>query len=117
LSANSNPMAKKIASKVSGTPPKKLPAPSKKASAAKTGSAPAVDKVCAAALEKLRELNLDIGLQGEIQWCLASYANDGNPIGLYLMAGRALKQFNDVKGPQRKALPAKLMADLTKVAR
>lgn len=105
-------MAKKTASNVPATA-KKSPAPKKKAAAVKSNS---VDKVCVAALDKLRELNLDIGLQGEIEWCLASYANDGNPVGLYQMAARARKQFTELAGVQRKAVPAKLMSDLKKVA-
>ena len=109
-------MAKKIASKESATPAKKSPAPKKKVVAAKSGSTAAVEKVCVTALDKLRELNLDIGLQGEMEWCLASYANDGNPIGLYQMAGRALQQFSNLGASERKAVPAKLVSDLKKVA-
>lgn len=108
-------MAKKIASKGPVTPAKKASAPKKKTTPAKSSSTPAVDQVCAAALHKLRELSLDFQLQGEIEWCLASYANDGNPVGLYEMAERALREFNNLVASQPRAVPAKLIADLKKV--
>ena len=35
-------------------------------------------KACELALAKLTELDLDQQLQSEINWCLASFQNDGN---------------------------------------
>lgn len=110
-------MAKTTASKTNGSAPKKTPAPRKKATTSKTNSAPAVDKVCADALARLRELNLDVQLQSEIEWCLGSYANDGNPVGLYEMAERALNDFNSVIADQPKAIPAKQLTELKKVVK
>jgi hypothetical protein len=113
-------MAKKIVSKTNDAPAKKAPATkkapaaTKKAPSSKSDS-PAIDQVCVAALKKLQELNLDSQLQGEIEWCLASYANDGNAIGLYQMAERALNDFDSLVASQPKAVPAKLLNDLKKV--
>jgi hypothetical protein len=109
-------MAKKIVSKTNGAPAKKAPA-AKKASApaSKSNSGAAVEKVCIASLKQLQKLSLDFQLQGEIEWCLASYANDGNPVGLYQMAERALNDFDSITASQPKAIPAKLIADLKKV--
>ena len=108
-------MAKKIVSKTTAAPAKKAPAAKKKTSTSKATSGAAVEKVCIAALKKMQELSLDFQLQGEIEWCLASYANDGNPVGLYEMAERALNDFDSIVASQPKAIPAKLIADLKKV--
>jgi hypothetical protein len=107
-------MAKKIASKTNSAPAKKAPAAKKKAPSSKSSSS-AVEQVCVAAFKQLQKLSLDFQLQGEIEWCLASYANDGNPVGLYQMAERALNDFDSIIASQPKAIPAKLIADLRKV--
>ena len=73
-----------------------------------------IDKACEVALSKLKELNIDEGLQSEIQWCLGSYANDNNPAGLYLMAKRALAIFTVELAAKRKGITAKLVSDLEK---
>ena len=108
-------MAKKIVSKTSTAPAKKAPAAKKTTPTSKSNSGAAVEKVCIAALKQLQKLSLDFQLQGEIEWCLASYANDGNPVGLYQMAERALNDFDSITASQPKAIPAKLIADLKKV--
>src|SRR6186997_727276 len=113
-------MAKKIVPKTTATAAKKAPPP-KKAPAAKmkapSSNSSAVEQVCIAALKQLQKLGLDFQLQGEIEWCLASYANDGNPIGLYQMAERAIRVFKNVAASQPKAVPAKLIKDLEKAAK
>jgi hypothetical protein len=97
--------AKKTSAKpVKGTAPK----------TAKKESGVAIDKVCELALKKLRELNIDQGLQSEIEWCLGSYQNDKNPSGLYLMAKRALAVFSVELASKSKGVTAKLVADLEK---
>ena len=102
-------MAKKTP--VKAAPVKKAAAPKKKAA-----SPTSVDiaNVCTSALRTLQNLNLDQQLQGELEWCLGSYATDGNPVGLYQMAERALNEFKTLTANQPKAVPAKLMADLEK---
>ena len=107
-------MAKKTTNKAA-TPRKA--APRKKATAPAASKGIDIVGVCTAALDKLRELNLDYQLQGEIEWCLGSYANDGNPIGLYVMAERALHEFKNITATQPKAVPLKLMKDLEQAAK
>jgi hypothetical protein len=73
-----------------------------------------IESVCEAALAKLKELNIDEGLQSEIQWCLGSYHYDQNPAGLYQMAKRALAIFTVEKANKAKGISTKLVTDLEK---
>jgi hypothetical protein len=102
-------MAKKTQAKA--TTPKKAAAPRKKTP---TKASVDIAQLCSTALDKLKELNLDYQLQAEIEWCLGSYAEDGNPIGLYQMAERSLHNFKNITAAQPKAVPAKLIKDLEK---
>jgi hypothetical protein len=61
-----------------------------------------IEDACVASLGKLQELELDYQLQSEINWCLGSYRNDGNPVGLFLMAERALVIFREELAAKRK---------------
>ena len=110
--------AKKTAATETKTEAKKAaaakPAKSATPKAAKKESGVAIDKACELALKKLRELNIDQGLQSEIEWCLGSYQNDKNPSGLYLMAKRALAVFSVELASKSKGVTAKLVADLEK---
>lgn len=67
-----------------------------------------------ASLAKLQELELDFQLQSEINWCLGSFHNDGNPVGLYLMAERALAIFKAELAAKRKGVSAQLVKDIEK---
>jgi hypothetical protein len=73
-----------------------------------------IEKACLLALDKLKELNLDAGLQSEIQWCLGSYQHDGNPAGLYNMAKRAVAVFTVEKAAKTKGVTIKLISDIEK---
>ena len=73
-----------------------------------------IEQVCETALTKLKELNIDEGLQSEIQWCLGSYGYDKNPAGLYQMAKRALAIFTVEKANKTKGITAKIISDLEK---
>jgi hypothetical protein len=73
-----------------------------------------IEEVCIASLAKLQELELDYQLQSEINWCLGSFRNDGNPVGLYLMAERALAIFKAELAAKRKGIPATLVKDIEK---
>ncbi|MEJ0032056.1 MAG: hypothetical protein WDO15_17520 [Bacteroidota bacterium] len=57
---------------------------------------------------KLRELNIDHQLQSEIDWCLASYRGDGNPVGLYQMVERAVEVFKAEQQEKTKGVTASL---------
>jgi hypothetical protein len=71
-----------------------------------------IEDACVASLGKLQELELDYQLQSEINWCLGSYRNDGNPVGLYLMAERALGIFKVELAAKRKGVAPKLVKDI-----
>lgn len=90
----------------------------KKAPAKKTSSSLSPSQIIEAAsetsLKKLRELNLDHQLQSEIDWCLASYRNDGNPVGLYEMVYRTVIVLKDEQSKKTKGVTAKLISDLEK---
>ena len=79
-----------------------------------TSKTVSIEKACEVSLAKLKELNIDEGLQSEIQWCLGSYANDKNPAGLYVMAKRALAIFSVELASKSKGVTAKLVSDLEK---
>lgn len=98
--------------------PAKKTTPVKKAPAKKTSSSVAPSQIIEAASEtsltKLRELNLDYQLQSEIDWCLASYRGDGNPVGLYQMVERTIGVLKPELAKKTKGVTAKLIADLEK---
>src|SRR5262245_31338298 len=73
-----------------------------------------IEKACESALEVLNALNLDYQLQSEINWCLGSYRNDRNPVGLYQMAERALAVFREEQLKKTKGVTTKLISDIDK---
>lgn len=85
---------------------------SKVATPAKSGLS--IEDACVLALDKLKELNIDGGLQSELQWCLGSFYHDGNPAGLYVMAKRAVAAFTVEKANKTKGVTAKLIDDIEK---
>ena len=87
----------------------------KKTTAKKAGSSTdLIIKACEVALGKLSELDLDQQLQSEINWCLASFQNDHNPIGLYQMAERSLIVLKAELAKKSKGVTAKLVGDIEK---
>jgi hypothetical protein len=97
---------------------KKVTKPAKKLAAPPKPKAPTVnpiEKASEEALHKLKALNIEPGLQGDIQWCLGSYRHDKNPVGLYVMVERALVVFKTTLAKNPKAVPAKFIGDLEKV--
>ena len=73
-----------------------------------------IESACMLALERLQKLDLDYQLQSEINWCLGSFRNDGNPVGLYQMAQRSLAIFKAELANKRKGVNAKLIGDIEK---
>jgi hypothetical protein len=92
----------------------KSSAPKKKASAPKSAPVNNIEKVCEDALQKLRALGIQEQLQNDIEWCLGSYKADGNPVGLYSMAERALTVFQEEKARKTKGVTSKTITDLEK---
>jgi hypothetical protein len=106
-------MAKKPVKSVA----KKAAKPAKKRAVSPKAKAPAInpiEKASEDALEKLKALNIEPGLQGDIQWCLGSYRHDKNPVGLYVMLERAIAAFKAAVAKNPKAVPAKFIDDLEK---
>jgi hypothetical protein len=103
----------KVATKANAEP---KTAPKKKAAApkAKTTTVNSIEKAAEDALKKLQALNIEVGLQADIEWCLGSYRNDKNPSGLYTMVGRALPILQAAAQKNAKAVSAKLLTDLSK---
>lgn len=101
-------MAKAAAKSTSKTGPRKPSAPRSKAS---TNN---IETVSEGALNKLRELDIEHQLQRDIEWCLGSYRADGNPVGLYENAGKALAVFRNEKEKKTKGVTLKLIGDLEK---
>lgn len=95
-------------------PAKKVAA--KKAPAKKTSLSPSqiIEAASETSLSKLRELDIDQQLQSEIEWCLASYRSDGNPVGLYEMVDRTVNALKPELARKRKGVTAKLISDLEK---
>jgi hypothetical protein len=102
------------------TPAKKA-APAEKAAPKKTSvkkesssGSQLIEAASESALNKLRELELDHQLQGEINWCLASYRSDNNPVGLYDMVERAISTLRPELAKKTKGVTAKFIGDLEK---
>jgi hypothetical protein len=109
--------AKKAAPVAKGVPATPAtPAAPKKASTKKESksSSQIIEAASESALAKLRELNLDQQLQGEIDWCLASYRTDNNPVGLYEMVERSLNVLRAELAKKTKGVTAKFIGDLEK---
>jgi len=88
--------------------------PKKKPSTKPTARTNNIEKVCEDALQKLKDLGIQQQLQNDIEWCLGSYKSDGNPVGLYSMAERALTVFQEEKARKTKGVTAKTITDIEK---
>lgn len=100
----------KTAPKSAAKTTKKVPAKTSKAKSA----GPSIEKVSEEALDKLKTLNVEPELQNDLEWCLGSYRADGNPVGLYAVAERAVSVFKTEKEKKTKGVTAKLITDLEK---
>ena len=99
----------KATSKVTVATDKKKTAPKKT-----TSSTDLIIKACEASLAKLNELDIEHPLQSEINWCLGSFQNDQNPIGLYQMAERSVIVFKAELVKKTKGVTSKLIGDIEK---
>lgn len=73
-----------------------------------------IEKACTNAKEKLTKLKAEDELQAKLEWVLGSYANDGNPVGLYEVGDLALKALQKIKKSKPRQVSAKLIEDLEK---
>jgi hypothetical protein len=95
----------------------KTPVKTEKKKAAPKKAVPSSDqivKVCEMSLGTLATLDIEHSLQSEINWCLGSFQNDGNPIGLFQMAERSLAIFKAEQAKKTKGITAKLVGDIEK---
>ncbi|HQQ98578.1 MAG TPA: hypothetical protein PLX35_15010 [Cyclobacteriaceae bacterium] len=108
-------MAKATTAKATSKPAEKE-TKAKKAPAAKKTPNPneLIVAACEVSLAKLNQLGIEHELQAEINWCLGSFQNDGNPIGLYQMAERSLIVFKTEQAKKTKGVTATLIKDLEK---
>lgn len=91
-----------------------LKTPVKKSSAKPKTSGVSIEKVAESILSSLKAIGLDLQLQSELEWCLGSFRHDGNPIGLYQMAKRALPILKEEQAKKTKGITAKLIGDIEK---
>ena len=57
-----------------------------------------IEKACVDAKDKLTQLNIEEQLVGELEWCLGSYAHEGNPSGSVLKGKEALTALETLMG-------------------
>jgi hypothetical protein len=86
----------------------------KKTPAKKATPSVSIEAAAETSLKKLRDLDFDPQLQSEIDWCLASYRSDGNPVGLYQMVERTIDVLKPELARKTKGVTAKLISDLEK---
>lgn len=66
------------------------------------------------AKDKLAQLGIEEQLVSEIEWCLGSYAHDGNPEGLYGKGAETVKALEKFKKTNPRKVSKKLLDDLEK---
>ncbi|MDW7690287.1 hypothetical protein R9C00_24010 [Flammeovirgaceae bacterium SG7u.111] len=74
-----------------------------------------IEKACVNARDKFEKLGEDFSeVKGKLDWVLGSYANDGNPEGLYEVGGIALSSLTAYKKQKPRQVSKKLIEDLEK---
>lgn len=73
-----------------------------------------IESALVAAKDKMSALGIAESLVSEIEWCLGSYAHDGNPEGLYQKGAEALKALEAFKKDNDRKVAKKLLDDLEK---
>ena len=73
-----------------------------------------IEQACIDAKEKLEKLGIEDEIQGKLEWVLGSYANDGNPEGLYEVGALALEALKEFKKSKPRSVTKKLIEDLEK---
>jgi len=75
-----------------------------------------IEKACAAALDKFQKIGLDkyADIQSKLEYVLGSYGYDSNPVGLYEIGAKALKEIKKYKKVKPRLVSKKLIEDLEK---
>ncbi|MFT5640161.1 MAG: hypothetical protein ACI9A7_000256 [Cyclobacteriaceae bacterium] len=74
-----------------------------------------IEKALVAAKDKMSDLGIEEQLVSEIEWCLGSYAHDGNPEGLLQKVEEATLTLVKFKKTNSRKVSKKLIDDLEKV--
>lgn len=73
-------------------------------------------KLCEEAKEKMISLGIEEQLVSEIEWCLGSFASDGNPSGLIEKSAEAVAKLEAFKVKNPRKVGQKLIDDLKKIS-
>jgi hypothetical protein len=73
-----------------------------------------IEQACIDAKDKLMALGIGEQTVSEIEWCLGSFASDGNASGLYQKAEEALELLKDYKKDNPRKVSKKLIEDIQK---
>ena len=101
--------------KASAEPAAEKAAPKKPSSKVKVPFEMTIEKASEESLACLKLLKIEQQLQNDIEWCLGSFRNDHNAVGLYDVVGHALTVFKAEQKKKSKAVLTKLIADIEKV--
>ena len=73
-----------------------------------------IEKACSAAFEKFQKIGLDkyADIQSKLEYVLGSYRHDGNPVGLYEIGEKALKELKKYQKEKPRLISKKLITDL-----
>lgn len=69
------------------------------------------------AKDKMTQLGIEEQLVSEIEWCLGSYAHDGNAQGLYEKGAEAHKALTNYKDSNPRKVSKKLLDDLARAVK
>ncbi|MCD4790502.1 MAG: hypothetical protein K8R37_10920 [Bacteroidales bacterium] len=75
-----------------------------------------LQKSCQDALQAFQKLNKEeyAEIQSKLEWCLGSFENDKNPVGLHEFGVKSLKILKDVKVKQPRKVNKKVIDGLEK---
>lgn len=75
-----------------------------------------IEKACKAALDKFQKIGLDkyADIQSKLEYVLGSFSYDGNPVGLFEIGTKALKELKKYKKENPRLVSKKLIDDLEK---
>ncbi|MDI9355423.1 MAG: hypothetical protein QM536_00130 [Chitinophagaceae bacterium] len=73
-----------------------------------------IEKACVDAKEKLHQLDIEPTIQAELEYVIASYRYDKNPIGLYEIAEKAYRVLLVHKEKYPKSVSKKMVEDIEK---
>jgi len=75
-----------------------------------------LQKSCQDALQAFKRLNKEeyAEIQSKLEWCLGSFENDKNPVGLHEFGVKSLEILKDVKAKQPRKVNKKVIDGLEK---